>query len=56
MLVRYPVHTPVRTPMYGLPLSQSGQRIRSAFQSVYENYQLELCSKYDSEYDFDVIL
>ena len=34
MLVRYSVHTPVRTPMYGLPLSQSDQRIRSVFQSV----------------------
>ena len=37
MSVRYPVHTPVRTPMYGLPLSQSDQRIRSVFQSVYNN-------------------
>ena len=35
MLVRFPVHTPVRTPTYGLPLSQSDQRIRSVFQSVY---------------------
>ena len=25
VLVRCPVHTPVRTPMYGLPLSQSDQ-------------------------------
>ena len=32
-----PVHTPVRTAMYGLPLSQSDQRIRSVFQSVYNN-------------------
>ena len=23
VLVRYPVHTPIRTPMYGLLLSQS---------------------------------
>ena len=35
MLVRCPVHAPVRTLMYGLPLSQSDQRIRSVFQSVY---------------------
>ena len=34
VLVRCPVHTPVRTPMYGLPLSQSDKRIRSVFQSV----------------------
>ena len=33
--VRCPVHTPVRTPMHGLPLSQSDQRIRFVFQSVY---------------------
>ena len=26
---------PVRAPMYGLPLSQSDQSIRSVFQSVY---------------------
>ena len=31
VLVRCPVHTPVRTPMYGLPLNQSDQRIRSVF-------------------------
>ena len=37
MLVRCSVHTPVRTPMYGLPLNQSDQRIRSVFQSVYNN-------------------
>ena len=37
VLVRCPVHTPVRTPMYGLPLSQSDQRIRSVFQSVHNN-------------------
>ena len=35
VLVRCPVHTPVRTPTYGLPLSQSDERIRSVFQSVY---------------------
>ena len=40
VLVRYPVHTRVRTPMYGLPLSQSDQRIRAVFQSVYNNLQL----------------
>ena len=37
VLVRYPVNTPVRAPMYGLPLSQSDQRIRSVFQSVYND-------------------
>ena len=37
VLVRCPVHTPIRTPMYGLPLSQSDQIIRSVFQSVYNN-------------------
>ena len=37
VLVRCPVHTPVRTPMYGLPLSQSDQRIPSISQSVYNN-------------------
>ena len=31
------VHTPVRTPMYELSLSQSDQRIHSVFQSVYNN-------------------
>ena len=40
VLVRCPVHTPVRTPTYGLPLSQSDQRIRSVFQSVYNNMLL----------------
>ena len=30
-----PVHTPVGTPMYGLPFSQSDQRMPSVFQSVY---------------------
>ena len=39
MLVRCPVHTPVRTPMYGLPLGQSDQRIRCVFESVYNNYK-----------------
>ena len=33
--VRYPVYTPFRTLMYGLPLSQSDHRIRSVFLSVY---------------------
>ena len=42
VLVRYPVHTPVRTPMYGLPLSQSDQRIHSVFQSVYNKKQNNL--------------
>ena len=37
ILVRCPVHTPVRTPMYGLSFSQSDQRIHSVFQSVYNN-------------------
>ena len=37
MLVRCSVHTPVPTPMYGLPLGQSDERIRSVFQSVYNN-------------------
>ena len=37
MLVSCPVHTPARTPTYGLPLSQSDQRICSEFQSVYSN-------------------
>ena len=32
-----PVHTPVRTPMYELSLSQSDQRILCVFQSVYNN-------------------
>ena len=41
MLVRCPVHTPVRTPMYGMPLSQSDQRIPSVFQSVYINGNYE---------------
>ena len=38
MSVRCPVHTPVRTPTYGLPLSQSDQGIRCVFQSVYNKY------------------
>ena len=37
VLVRCSVHTPVRTPMYGLPLRQSDQRIFSVSQSVYNN-------------------
>ena len=41
MLVRCLVHTPVRTPMYGLSLSQSDQRIRSVFQSVHNNIGYE---------------
>ena len=40
VLVRCPVHTPVRVPMYRLPLSQSDQRIRSVFQSGYNNMLL----------------
>ena len=35
VLVRYPVHKPVRMPTYGLPLSQSDQIILSIFQSVH---------------------
>ena len=44
--------------MYGLPLSQSDQRIRSVFQSVFndEKYQFKLCPKYNRERDFDVII
>ena len=34
LLVRCPVHTPVGTPMFGLPLSQSDRRILSVSQSV----------------------
>ena len=41
VLVRRPVHTPVRAPMYELPLSQPVQRIRSVFQSVYNNKYYE---------------
>ena len=37
MLVRCLAHTPVRTPMFRLPLSQSNQRLRFVFQLVY-NY------------------
>ena len=37
VLVRCPVSTPVRTSMYGLPSSQSDHKIRSVFQSVYNN-------------------
>ena len=37
VLVRYSVNTPVHAPMYGLPLSQSDQRIRSVFQLVYNS-------------------
>ena len=40
VLVRCPVHTPVGTPMYGLLLSQSDQKVRSVFQSVYNNKRL----------------
>ena len=35
LLERCPVHTPVCTPVYRLPLSQSDRRVRSLFQSVY---------------------
>ena len=41
--VQCPVHTPVRTPMYGLPLNQSDQRIRCVFQSVYNKSILLPC-------------
>ena len=41
MLVRCLVHTPVRTPMYGLPLSQPDQRIHFVFQSVHNKMQYE---------------
>ena len=34
VLVGYPVHT---SPMYGLPPSQSDQRIHFVFQSAYSN-------------------
>ena len=37
--VRYPVHTLVHTPMYGLPQNQSDQRIGSICQSMYNNVQ-----------------
>ena len=40
VLLRCPVHTLVLTPVYGLPLSQSDQRIRSVFQTVYNNNDL----------------
>ena len=40
MLVGCPVHTPVSTHTYGLPLSQSDQRLRTIFQSVYNNILL----------------
>ena len=40
VLVCCPVHAPVRTRMYGLPLGQSDQRIRCVFQLVYSNYYL----------------
>ena len=40
----------------GVPSSEITQ-IRICLQSEYvEKYQFELCSKYDREYDFDVIL
>ena len=31
----------IPTPMYGLPLSQSDQRIRSVFQLVYNNMAID---------------
>ena len=40
VFVRCPDHTPVRTPTYGLPVSQSDQRIRSVFQSIYNNSKI----------------
>ena len=45
VLVRCPVHTPVRTPMYELSLSQSDQRIRCVFQSVYNKDKYQLISR-----------
>ena len=33
---------PVHTPMYGLPLSESDQRIRSVFQSVYNKKEYSI--------------
>ena len=35
-----PGPTPIYTPMYGLPLSQSDRRTLSVCRSVYNNYQL----------------
>ena len=46
VLLRCPVHTPVRTPMYGLPLNQSDQNIRSVFQSMYNKYTY-VCDRED---------
>ena len=45
MFMRCLVHALVRTPMYGLPLSQSDQRIPSVFQSVYNKAEDELDKK-----------
>ena len=40
VLVRCPVHTPVCTPIYGLPLNQSDRRFFSVFQLVCNNILL----------------
>ena len=45
VLLHYPVYMPIRTPMYGLPLNQSDQRIRSLFQSVNNNGIFHLSAK-----------
>ena len=42
-----PIHTPVHKPMYGLPISQSDQRILSLFQSVYNKKSHSLGLIYD---------
>ena len=57
VLVRYPVHTLVRTPMYGLTLNQSNQRIRSIFQSVYNKrkYQISEIAGFYYRPIFDVV-
>ena len=50
VLVRCPVHKRVRTPMYGLPLSQSDQRNRSVFQSVYNEIVYCLMCSFSDTY------
>ena len=37
VLKRFPVHTPVRTPMHGMALSQSYRKTLFVFQSVCSN-------------------
>ena len=39
MLESFPVHTPVRTHMYGFALNQSDRMIPPVFQSAYYNAQ-----------------